>query len=66
MINPKNPFKKSVSSRFLKISCPRCKTKRILFGKATLRVKCEKCNLLLTKNKGGKVKVKARIKKILK
>jgi ribosomal protein S27E len=54
-----------VESKFLKITCPRCKTEHIIFGKATLRIKCKKCNLLLIKTTGGKIKVKAKINKIL-
>lgn len=56
---------KTPTSKFLEIACPRCQTKRIIFGKASLRIKCEKCNYLLTKNKGGKVKVRAKVEKVL-
>lgn len=56
---------KSPTSKFLEVSCPRCRNRMILFGKASVRVKCEKCNYLLTRNKGGKVKVRAKIEKVL-
>ncbi len=57
--------KKDITSKFLKISCPRCNQKHIIFGKATSKIKCEKCGKLLIKPTGGKTKVKARIEEIL-
>ena len=51
--------------KFLEVKCPRCMTKRVVFGKASSRIKCEKCNYLLTKTKGGKVKVRAKVERIL-
>jgi len=52
-------------SKFLKVVCPRCKKIQIIFGKSSTRIKCEKCNKLLVKNTGGKVKVKAMVKEVL-
>ncbi|MBS3088867.1 30S ribosomal protein S27e [Candidatus Pacearchaeota archaeon] len=52
-------------SKFLKISCPRCRKTQIVFGKSATRVKCSKCNKLLIKNTGGKAKIKARVQEIL-
>jgi ribosomal protein S27E len=52
-------------NKFLKIACPKCKTKKIIFGKASTSVKCDKCNYVLTKPTGGKSQVKALIRKIL-
>jgi len=52
-------------SKFLKVACPRCKEKQILFGKSSLKVKCRKCNYLLTQPSGGKTKIRAGIKEIL-
>jgi small subunit ribosomal protein S27e len=53
-----------VKSKFLKIKCPRCDSHQITFGKATSWVKCKSCNKLLIKPKGGKAKVKAKIKEL--
>lgn len=58
----KNPSK---DSKFLKIICPRCKSQKIIYGKATSKIKCQKCNKMLVKNTGGKTKIKAPVKKIL-
>lgn len=57
--------KETQKAKFLETICPRCKNKQIVYGKATLRVKCNNCNYLLTKNKGGKVKIRAKIKKVI-
>jgi len=52
-------------SKFLKISCPRCSEEHIIYGKSTLKIKCRKCNKLLIETSGGKIRVKAPIKKVL-
>lgn len=54
-----------MESKFLKIGCPRCKQKQVVFGKASSRIKCVKCNYLLMKTRGGKGKIRAFIKEIL-
>ncbi|MBI2452204.1 30S ribosomal protein S27e [Candidatus Pacearchaeota archaeon] len=51
--------------RFLEIVCPRCKNAQIVFGKSATRIKCVRCNKLLTKVTGGKTKIKAMVKKVL-
>lgn len=50
--------------KFLKVVCPRCANKQVVFGKASLEVKCHKCNYLLTKSKGGKAKVRAKVDEV--
>ena len=55
-----------VKSGFLKISCPRCQNCQIIFGKSTLKIKCNKCNYLLTKTTGGKTKIRAPVKEVFK
>jgi len=52
-------------SKFLRIACPRCRHRQIVFGKSSTNVKCEKCNYLLIKTGGGKAKIRAPIKKIM-
>jgi small subunit ribosomal protein S27e len=53
------------NTRFLRIVCPRCKNKQVIFGKSCLKVKCSKCNKLLVKTTGGKTKIKAKVEKVL-
>ena len=52
-------------SKFLKVSCPRCKKQVVIFGKSSTKVKCTGCNKLLLKTQGGKAKIMAEIKKVL-
>jgi len=56
---------KKIESKFLKIKCPKCKKPQIIFGKSSTKVKCNNCNVLLLKTKGGKAKIKARVEKVL-
>ncbi len=51
--------------KFVRIICTRCGNKQIIFGKSTTRIKCENCNRLLVKPKGGKVKIKTLVKEVL-
>jgi len=57
--------KKIIESKFIKIICPRCSNKQVIFGKTTLKIKCEKCRKLLVKTTGGKTKIRAQVKKVL-
>jgi len=56
---------KIITSKFLKIICPKCRSAHVIFGKSALRVKCNKCNYLLIETSGGKAKVRAPVKEIL-
>jgi small subunit ribosomal protein S27e len=53
------------NSKFLKVSCPRCKNQQIVYGKATTKVKCNSCNYPLTKNTGGKARIRALIRRVI-
>jgi len=57
--------KKTKTGKFLKIACPRCNCPQIIYGKSSLKIKCGKCNLLLTKPQGGKTKIRALVKEIM-
>jgi len=52
-------------SKFLKVCCPRCRNEQIIYGKSSVKVKCEKCNKLLVKTTGGKTKVRAKVKEVI-
>lgn len=60
MINNKNLAKK-----FVKVCCPRCNKSQITFGRATSKVKCQKCGRLLIKTTGGKSKIRAFVEEVL-
>ena len=51
-------------SKFLKIMCNRCGKNHVVFGKACTNIKCDYCNKLLIKTKGGKTKIKTLIKEV--
>jgi len=57
--------KKVNKSKFLRIACPRCRQKQIIFGKSSMKIKCSQCNYMLVKTKGGKSKIRAPIKEVL-
>ncbi|RLG13896.1 30S ribosomal protein S27e [Candidatus Pacearchaeota archaeon] len=49
-----------VRSKFLKVRCE-CGNEQIIFNKATLKVKCLKCNKLIAEPTGGKAKILAEV-----
>jgi len=52
--------------KFVRVRCVRCGNDQVLFGKATLRVKCKRCNKLLVRVGGGKVKIRTVVREVLK
>lgn len=48
-------------SKFLKVSCVKCKNEQIIFNKATRQVKCLVCDNVLAENTGGKARIKTKI-----
>jgi small subunit ribosomal protein S27e len=56
---------RELTSKFIKIRCPKCKNEQIMFGKASSKVTCLVCGKVLADPTGGKSKVKARILEVL-
>ena len=52
-------------SKFVKVKCSKCKENQIIFGKASTKVKCLKCNGTLSEPSGGKAKIRARVEEVL-
>ena len=52
-------------SNFIKLKCPRCRSNQITYSRATIWIKCKNCRKLLTRPKGGKAKIKAKIKYVI-
>jgi len=50
---------------FIRVTCPRCRNSQVIFGKATSKVRCNKCHNLLIKTRGGKAKILAKIEEVL-
>lgn len=56
---------KELTSKFIKVRCPKCKNEQIIFGKTSTEVKCLVCGKVLAEPTGGKAKIKARILEVL-
>ncbi len=54
-----------VRSVFLRITCPKCRHPHVIFSKASIEVKCRKCNYLLSKSSGGKTKIRAPVQEVV-
>jgi len=57
---------KKIISKFVKVKCPKCGAEQVIFGKATTKVRCLKCNYLLTKPAASKAKIRAKVLEVLK
>jgi small subunit ribosomal protein S27e len=58
-------MKRETVSKYLKVRCPKCKNEQIIFGNSTSKVECLVCNKQLTKPRGGKATVKARVLEVI-
>ncbi len=56
---------KNMESKFIKVKCPKCKNSQVIFGKASTKVKCLKCDATLAEPSGGKAKIKSRVEEVL-
>ena len=52
-------------SRFLRIKCLNCGAEQVIFGCATIEVKCYVCDKQLVQSTGGKARVLTKIKEVL-
>ncbi|MBT3865568.1 30S ribosomal protein S27e [Candidatus Woesearchaeota archaeon] len=52
-------------SKFIKVSCSKCKNNQIIFGKPASKVVCTVCGKELADPSGGKGMIKARILEVL-
>ena len=60
----KDPIPKP-RSNFLKVKCTKCEHEQIVFDRAAVQVKCEKCDDVLLEAQGGKAKVKGAVTQVL-
>jgi small subunit ribosomal protein S27e len=56
---------RKTESKFLKVTCSKCKNEQVIFNKASTRVKCLVCDTELSEPTGGKAKVKAKVVQVL-
>lgn len=52
-------------SKFIKVSCSKCKNNQIIFGKPASKITCTVCGKELADPSGGKGVIKARILEVL-
>jgi small subunit ribosomal protein S27e len=53
------------TSKFLKVTCSKCKNEQIIYNKAATNVKCLVCDAVLAESRGGKAKVKAKVIQVM-
>ena len=51
-------------SRFVKVKC-KCGNEQVVFGSASMTVKCTKCDEVVAVPTGGKARITAKIVKVL-
>ena len=56
---------RELTSKFIKVRCPKCKNEQTIFGKASTKIKCLVCDKVLADPTGGKSKIKSRILEVL-
>lgn len=52
---------RKTESKFLKVTCSKCKNEQVIFNKASSKVKCLVCESELSEPTGGKAKVKSKV-----
>lgn len=45
-------------SKFIRVKCPDCGNEQVIFGSASMVVKCNVCDGILAEPTGGKVKIR--------
>jgi small subunit ribosomal protein S27e len=59
------PIIKLPKSKFLQVSCKKCKNEQIIFSKISTKIKCLKCGEVLAEPTGGEARIKAKVLKVL-
>lgn len=52
-------------SKFIRVRCPKCENEQVIFGKSSTKIKCLKCEKILTEPTGGKAKIRCRVLEVL-
>ena len=60
----KEPIPKP-GSNFLKVKCSKCGNEQVVFDRAAVQVKCNKCEDIIVETQGGKAKIKGEVTQIL-
>ncbi len=51
--------------KFVRVKCSKCKNSQVIFGKASMKVRCLECNAILAIPTGGKAKIRSRVEEVL-
>jgi len=51
--------------KFIRVRCSKCKGSQVVFGRASTKVRCLKCNAVLTIPSGGNAKIRAKVEEVL-
>ena len=54
-----------MTSKFVKVKCSKCKESQVIYGNASTRVRCLKCDSILAEPSGGKAKIRSRVEEVL-
>jgi ribosomal protein S27E len=61
-----NPLSvKKEKAKFVRVKCSKCKNTQIIFGKASTKVHCEKCDGIIALPSSGNAKIRARVEEVL-
>ena len=52
-------------SKFVEITCNKCKNRQVVFNKASTEVKCTVCNEVLVESTGGIARIKGKVLRTL-
>lgn len=53
-------------SKFVKVKCSKCENEQVVFGKASTKVRCNKCGKIIVKPSGGNAKIRAKVEEVIK
>jgi len=53
------------TAKFVRVKCSKCKNTQTIFGKASTKVRCLKCNAVLALPSSGKAKIRAKVEEVL-
>jgi small subunit ribosomal protein S27e len=51
---------------FVRVQCSKCKETQTIFGRASTKVRCQKCNSVLAIPSGGRAKMRSKVEEVLK
>ncbi len=56
---------KKLNSKYLRVKCKKCSKEQVVFSNPASVIKCNSCNEVLAKPKGGKAEINAQVLEML-